>query len=428
MRILVVGSGGREHALCWKIAQSNKVDILFAAPGNGGISEIARQADIRIDDIRALVDFARENKIDLTVIGPEVPLTMGVTDEFKKEGLKIFGPTKKAALLESSKVFAKEFMKRIGVPTADFKVFDNPRDARDFVELKNTFPVVIKADGLCAGKGVIIARSLKEAQDAISDIMEDKIFGSSGDRIIIEDCLVGEEASILALTDGENIIPLATSQDHKRIFDDDKGPNTGGMGAYSPTGLIAQDLEEVIIKRIMAPVISGMKEEGGRYNGVLYAGIMVTERGPFVLEFNVRFGDPETQAVLPRLKSDIVDALISSIDGTLATAALRWDKRSCVSVVISSGGYPGNFTTGKEIEGLEDLKREKNIVVFHAGTKKINNKIVTSGGRVLNVTALGDGIREARERAYEAIEKIHFEGMHFRKDIGNREIRRSGIK
>ncbi len=424
MKILIIGSGGREHTLCWKIVQSKKVDKIYAAPGNGGISDIAEIVNVKADDIKSLINFVKDNGIDLTVVGPEAPLVSGIVDEFEKNGLKIFGPTKNAALLESSKVFAKELMKKIGVPTADFKVFDNAEDALTYVKAKNTFPIVIKADGLCAGKGVIIANSQKEAEDTIKQIMEDKIFGEAGNRLIIEDCLFGEEASILVLTDGVNIIPLATSQDHKRIFDGDKGPNTGGMGAYSPTTLISEDFEKEIMEKIIVPVIASMVKEGSPYKGVLYAGIMVTEQGPSVLEFNVRFGDPETQAVLPRLKSDLVEAILASIDGTLDRVKLEWDRRSCVSVVISSGGYPGNYQTGKEIKGLEKLKSEKDIVVFHAGTKKQDNKILTSGGRVLNVTASGDGIKEAREKVYKAIEKIHFEGMHFRRDIGNKELRR----
>ncbi|MBM3253877.1 MAG: phosphoribosylamine--glycine ligase [Candidatus Omnitrophica bacterium] len=439
MKILVIGSGGREHALCWKIAKSKKVDKIFCALGNGGISDIAEIVNIKADDIKSLINFVKENRIDLTVVGPEAPLVVGIVDEFGKEGLKIFGPTKNAALLESSKVFAKELMRKIGVPTADFRVFDNVENARTYVKSKNTFPVVIKADGLCAGKGVIIVNSQEEAENTIKQIMVGRIFGDSGNRIIIEDCLVGEEASILVLTDGINIIPLATSQDHKRIFDDDKGPNTGGMGAYSPTTLITEDLEKEIMEKIIIPVIASMVMEGSPYKGVLYAGIMVTEGGPFVLEFNVRFGDPETQAILPRLKGDLIEALLSSIDGTLDKVKLEWDRRSCVSVVISSGGYPGNYQTEKEIKGLDKLKDGNDIVVFHAGTGKtslqltadssqVTAKYYTSGGRVLNVTALGDNIREAREKAYKSIERIHFEGMHFRKDIGMREVKRSNIK
>ncbi|MFH0838825.1 MAG: phosphoribosylamine--glycine ligase [Candidatus Omnitrophota bacterium] len=424
MKILVVGSGGREHALCWKIAQSKKVDKLFVAPGNGGISGIAKPVNIKADDIKSLISFAKESKIDLTVVGPEGPLVLGIVDAFVKERLKIFGPTKQAATLESSKVFAKEIMKRTGVPTADFKIFDTAEAAKTYTTSREIFPVVIKADGLCAGKGVMIARSAEEAHDAIEQIMEDKIFKTAGDKIVIEECLEGEEASVLVLTDGTHIKPLAISQDHKRIFDADTGPNTGGMGAYSPATLINADLEEDIMKRIIVPIIFRMKEEGAPYTGVLYAGIMVTKKGPFVLEFNVRFGDPETQVIIPRLKSDLVEALCASIEGTLDSVRLEWEEKSCISVVVSSGGYPGNFQTGKEITGLEKLKDEKDIVVFHAGTKKKGGKFFTSGGRVLNVTATGHTIEHAKEKAYDAIGKIGFEGMYFRHDIGDRELRR----
>jgi phosphoribosylamine--glycine ligase len=424
MNILVIGSGGREHALCWKIAQSNLVDKIFCVPGNGGISEIAELVSIKLDDIKGLINFVKENKIDFTIVGPEAPLVIGIVDEFTKLGLKIFGPAKKAVQLEASKVFAKELMKKTGVPTADFEVFDNSQKAIAYLKEKNTFPIVIKADGLCAGKGVIITGSFDDAKVAIKQIMEDRIFGDAGDRIIIEECLLGEEASIIVFSDGETIIPLATSQDHKRIFDNDKGPNTGGMGAYSPTGLITEELEKEIMRKIIIPVIDEMKKEINSYKGVLYAGIMVTEKGPFVLEFNVRFGDPETQAILPRLKSDLVEVLIAGSKGTLDKIKLEWDKGSCVSIVVSSGGYPGTFETGKEITGLEKLKEEKNVAVFHAGTKKQGNKIFTSSGRVLNVTALGDTIQDARKKAYSAIEKIYFEGMYFRRDIGFRELKR----
>ena len=424
MRVLVVGSGGREHTLVWKIAQSKKVDKIFCAPGNGGIREIAEIVNIKADDIDGLLGFAKETKIDLTVVGPEVPLVQGIVDRFNKEGLKVFGPSKELAMLEGSKIFAKEAMKRFGLPTADFKVFSDASSAKKYLKEKGV-PIVIKADGLAAGKGVVVAQSIEEGETAIDDMLVKKIFGSAGEKIIIEDCLEGEEASILVFSDGKTIAPLVSSQDHKRIFDNDKGPNTGGMGAYSPAPVVSQELFNKIIEIVFKPIIDGFAKEGKLYKGVLYGGIMITKKGPMVLEFNVRFGDPETQAILPRLKSDLVDVMLACIGGSLDKIKLEWDNRTCIAVVAASGGYPGLYQKNDEINGLDVFKDKKDIVVFHAGTAAKDGKIFTSGGRVLAVTGFGDGIKTAKQNVYAAIEKIKFDGMHYRTDIGDKAIRRN---
>lgn len=425
MKILVVGSGGREHALVWKIAQSQKVKKIYAAPGNAGIGELAECVDIKAEDIEGLTRFAKDNKIDLTVVGPEAPLVAGIVDIFQKEGLKIFGPTKETAQLEGSKVFAKEFMSRHKIPTAEFKIFNDSSQAKDYVRKKEA-PMVVKANGLAQGKGVIICKTTEEALETIELIMEKRAFGKSGDRVIVEECLEGEEASILVITDGENLIPLESSQDHKRIYDGDRGANTGGMGAYSPAPVITQEILKEIENEIFKPTIRGMLQEGRKFKGVLYAGLMITEDGPKVLEFNVRYGDPEIQAILPRLKSDLVETMVLSIEERLNEIKLDWDRRPCVCVVIASGGYPGDYEKGMEILGLDEAKGRKDVIVFHAGTRRENSKIVTSGGRVLGVTALGEDIKEAIDRAYQAMKKIHFEKMHFRKDIGYRALERMG--
>lgn len=432
MKILVIGSGGREHAVCWKIAQSKKVKKIYCAPGNGGISGIAETADIKADDIKALLDFAKSHAVDLTVVGPEAPLVAGIVDLFQKEGLRIFGPSKRLAMLEGSKVFAKETMKRFGVPTADFKVFQDFDKAKEYAAQKKP-PVVIKADGLAQGKGVIVAQTKEETAAALKGMMVDKAFGIAGDCVVIEECLYGEEASIIVISDGKNIIPLASSQDHKRAYDGDKGPNTGGMGAYSPAPLVTQEMERRIMDEAIIPVINGLAEEGMPYKGVLYAGIMLTDSGPKVLEFNVRLGDPETQAILPRLKSDLVDLMERSIDGELEKAKPVWHKKSAVCVVVASGGYPGRYEKGKTITGLDEAEKMKDVVVFHAGTKRnthdaMRDTIITAGGRVLGVTGLGIDIGPAIETAYKAVSKINFEDMHFRKDIGERALSRSKLK
>ncbi|MDD5059807.1 MAG: phosphoribosylamine--glycine ligase [Candidatus Omnitrophica bacterium] len=420
MRILVVGSGGREHALVWKIAQSKLVDKIFCAPGNGGIAQIAECIDIKADDDCALVEFALKEKIDLTVVGPEAALSIGIADLFEKSGLKIFGPCKQAARLEASKIFSKELMAKYKVPTARFQIFDNPYSAKKYIE-EIGVPCVVKADGLAAGKGVVVAQSVEEAKIAVASMMENKVFGYAGENIIIEECLSGQEASILVITDSKEVVALATSQDHKRVFDYDQGPNTGGMGAYSPAPVVTPGILKEIKEKIIYRAIDGLAKEGIDYRGVLYAGIMLTKEGPKTLEFNVRFGDPETEAILPRLKSDLVEVMLATVEGKLnKVRTLEWDSRPCVCVVCASKGYPGDYSKDKEITGLDEAAKIKDVVVFHAGTKKTGDKIVTNGGRVLGVTALGGTIKEAISKTYEAVGKINFEGMHYRKDIASK--------
>lgn len=421
MKVLVVGSGGREHTLVWKIAQSPLVKKIYCAPGNGGIANIAECIDIKADDINALCEFAKNENIDLTVVGPEAPLALGIVDLFESKSLKIFGPSKKASCLESSKVFAKHIMSKYNIPTAGFAEFTEQEKALKFVEEANR-PLVIKADGLCAGKGVFVCTKLDEQKQAINSILGEKTFGESGGKIIIEDFLQGEEASIIVISDGDDVITMASSQDHKRIFDDDLGPNTGGMGAYSPAPVVTDEILERVQYEIIIPTINGMKAEGMSFRGVLYAGIMVTEDGPKVLEYNVRFGDPEAQAILPRLKTDLVDVILKAIDKKLYNCSLEWDQRPCVCVVLASGGYPGEYEKGKEIKGLDSIKGPEEGIVFHAGTKKQNNSILTSGGRVLGVTALGIDIKNAIENTYKVVEKISFDRMFFRRDIGKKAL------
>ena len=433
MRILVIGSGGREHALVWKIAQSKLVDKIFCAPGNGGIADLAECIDIKTDDIPALLDFARKERIDLTVVGPEAPLALGIVDEFLNHKLKIFGPVKLAAQLEASKVFAKELMNRYNVPSAASKTFDNAEEAKSYIE-KRGAPCVVKADGLAQGKGVSVVKTVDEAKQAVTSIMQERIFGDAGNKIIIEDCLEGQEASIIVISDSKEVIPLASSQDHKRVFDGDKGGNTGGMGAYSPAPIVTPELFKEILDKVIYRTIDGLAKEGITYQGVLYAGIMLTEQGPKVLEFNVRFGDPETQAILPRLKSDLLEAMLATSEEKLTriskSGGLIWESRPCVCVVCASGGYPGEYEKGKEIFGLDEAAKMKDIVVFHAGTKKVTSnqdtkspvKFFTSGGRVLGVTGMGNTIKQAIDNTYKGVEKISFEGMHYRKDIGYRAI------
>lgn len=422
--MLVIGSGGREHALAWKISQSRRVGEVHAAPGNAGICAGAKCVDIPPTDIEGLLSYAAENNIDLTVVGPEAPLAEGIVDRFEKEGLKIFGPTKKAAEIESSKAFAKKLMRKYGIPTADYKVFRDAEKAMDYVrELGG--PVVVKADGLAAGKGSIPCRNEKEAIEAIRKIMVEKAFGKAGRKVVVEEFMVGEEASILAFTDGEHIIPLEPSQDHKRAYDGDKGPNTGGMGAYSPAPVVDRELQGIIFDEILAPTVAAMREEGREYRGILYAGLMITKEGPKVVEFNCRFGDPETQAVLPRLMTDITRPIEATIDGNLHKVKLRWRRAAAVCVVMASKGYPGKYEKGYPIEGLEQTEAIKDVFVFHAGTKRDEEgRIVTAGGRVLGVTALGDDIPKAIDRAYQAVSRIHFDGSFYRRDIGFRALKR----
>jgi len=418
MNVLVIGSGGREHALCWKIKQSSKVKQLYCAPGNGGIAQIAECANIAVDDVDLLLQFALRKKIDLTIVGPEASLMAGVVDAFVQKGLKIFGPSQAAALLEGSKVFAKEFMHRRNIPTATYKIFDNASIALVFLE-KAQFPLVIKADGIAAGKGVYVCANLKEAKTAIDEIMIKKIFGAAGDKIVIEECLQGPEVSVLAFCDGKHFMVIPTAQDHKRIFDDDLGPNTGGMGTYSPSPLVTIEVLDTIITRIIEPTVRGMYQEGNPFKGILFAGLMLTADGPKALEFNVRFGDPETQSILPRLQSDVMDLFLAACDGRLVDARVKWNEVPCVCVVIASGGYPGKYQNGFVIKGLDEID-EQDTFVFHAGTKVDGENLVTNGGRVLGVSALGKSFEVAAAKAYNAVGKIKFEHMFFRRDIANK--------
>ncbi|MFH1386278.1 MAG: phosphoribosylamine--glycine ligase [bacterium] len=428
MKILVIGSGGREHALVWKIAQSPLAEKIYCAPGNAGTAEYAENVALKAEDINGLLKFAKEKKIDLIVVGPEVPLVAGIADLFEKNGLKIFGPRAAAARIEGSKVFSKEFMIKYDIPTAKAGIFDKLADALAYIEQMGA-PIVVKADGLAAGKGVIVAKTKKEAIDAVKLIMEQKEFGAAGDKVIIEECLVGEEASIIAFTDGRSIIPLASSQDHKRVFDKDEGPNTGGMGAYSPAPVVTDHLMSEIDVKVLKPFVQGMKNEGIDYKGVIYAGVMVTKQGPLVLEFNARFGDPETQPIMMRLKSDIVPIFEAIIEGKLDDRFIEWDERAAVCVVLAAGGYPGNYEKGIEINGLDKIDQLADVKVFHAGTRnegretKDERRIVTAGGRVLGVTALGANIKFAIAKAYQAVNLIHFKGMHYRKDIGKKALK-----
>ncbi len=425
MKILIIGSGGREHALVWKIKQSPLVDEVFCIPGNGGIAQVAECVSIDQSDFEALVEFAQDKSIDLTVVGPEVPLVDGIVDVFDKKGLKVFGPSSEAARLEGSKSFAKEIMKKYGVPTGGASLFDNYAEAVSYLEgLKP--PYVIKADGLAAGKGVFIAKTLEEAKAAVKSCLVDKQFGLAGELILIEECLEGPELSILAFSDGKDVLPMVPAQDYKRAYDNDEGLNTGGMGSYSPVPIVTPSLYTDIVKTILEPMITGLASEGIEYKGVIYAGLMITEDGPKVLEFNVRFGDPETQAIIPRLKSDIIEPMLACVEGDLSEVKLDWTEEPCVTVVLASGGYPGDYNTGYEIKGLDEVSVMDGVTVFHAGTKLKDRKIVTSGGRVLNVSALGKDFAQARDRAYAAIDKIHFEDMHYRKDIALRAIKTGG--
>jgi phosphoribosylamine--glycine ligase len=423
MKVLVVGGGGREHAIVWKLSQSKSVDKIYCCPGNAGIAGIAECIDVNQDDFRALLDFVKYEWIDLTIVGPEMPLSKGIVDLFEKEGRRILGPNRAAARLESSKVFSKDLMRSHGIPTADYKVFTSYLHAEEYVKFKGA-PIVIKADGLAAGKGVFIAASVDEAMDALRQIMKDRVFGEAGDKVLIEDCLRGEEASFMAFTDGKTIVPMVSSQDHKRIFDNDKGPNTGGMGAYSPAPVITGELQAVVMEKVMKPTVRALKAEGIPYKGILYAGLMIDRGKPYVLEFNCRFGDPETQPVLARLQSDLMEIAAAVTDERLADITIEWNKDPSVCVVLSSEGYPGKYKKGDAITGIDEADRLEGVHVFHAGTAFKGDDIVTAGGRVLGVTATGGSIAAAKKRAYEAIGKIHFRGMHYRKDIADRALAR----
>ncbi|MGB2768393.1 MAG: phosphoribosylamine--glycine ligase [Candidatus Zixiibacteriota bacterium] len=424
MKILVVGGGGREHALVWKLASSPLVDKVFAAPGNAGMAELAECVDIRVDHLTRLADFAERKSVDLTVVGPEVPLTLGIVDEFEKRGLKILGPTRSAAEIEGSKVFAKQFMKKHHIPTASFKIFDKPEEASDFIR-SSEMPLVIKADGLAAGKGAIIVEDPRSALSTIQKIMVDKIFGGAGSRVVVEDFLEGEELTVLAFTDGKTVFPMLSSQDHKKIFDGDRGPNTGGMGAYAPTTVADDRMMKRIYDEVLEPTVAGLEREGRTFKGILYAGLILTEMGPKVMEFNCRFGDPETQVILPLLKTDLAEIFSSIIDGELSLQDVEWSDNFAVCVVLASAGYPGKYEKDKEISGLKKARQMEDVVIFHAGTRRQKDRVFTSGGRVLGVTATDQSMDDAIHKAYSAAKKIEFEGMQYRKDIGHRA---TGVK
>ncbi len=416
MKILVIGSGGREHALAWKLKQSPRAERIFCASGNAGTAEIGENVAISVSDLASLVRFAKENRVDLTVVGPDDPLAAGIVDLFAEEGLRIFGPTKAAARLESSKVFAKKLMHERGIPTARAGTFERSADAIRFCE-RLQFPVVIKADGLALGKGVIIASDPAEARSTIDEIMNQGRFGEAGRCIVIEEFLRGTECSLHALVDGRNYLLLESARDHKRALDGDAGPNTGGMGAFSPANNWTAELEDQFHNKIMRALLSGLHEKNIIFRGLLYPGLMITNAGARVLEFNCRFGDPETQAILPRMKSDLLPLLEATIDGDIDRCTIEWDSRPAVTVVLASGGYPGKYQTGRVISGLGEAAKIDMVQVFHAGTKHVNHEIVTAAGRVLAVTALGSTIEAARVRAYEAVSRIDFENRHYRRDI-----------
>ncbi len=417
MRVLVIGSGGREHALAWKIAQSPLVKKVFCAPGNAGTVNVAENIDIPSDNIDALLQFATVTGIGLTIVGPEQPLVKGLVDSFEESGLRVFGPSQRAAEIEGSKVFCKDLMKKYGIPTARYESFDSPDQVKLFT--KEDEPVVVKASGLAAGKGVILCSNAEEARSAVQSIMQEKAFGNAGDQVVVEEFLTGQEVSLLAFTDGKTVLPLDSAQDHKAAFDGDKGPNTGGMGAYSPALVFTEELKQQVIDEIMIPTVRAMAKEGRYYRGILYAGLMLTESGPKVLEFNARFGDPETQPIMMRIKNDIVPIFEACIDGTLAKQSLQWRQEPTICVVMAAKGYPSSYEKGKEISGLNS-DENRQVVVFHAGTKLENGKVLTNGGRVLGVTALGSDINQAIKNAYSAVDKIKWDGVHYRKDIGNK--------
>ncbi len=421
MKVLVIGGGGREHALVWKIAQSDRVDKIYCAPGNPGIASLAECVSISADDVDALVEFAKTNAIDLTVVGPEDPLSKGIVDKLAAAELKAFGPSGAAAELEASKAFAKALMRKYNIPTSEYAEFTDASEATAYVE-RTGAPIVIKADGLAAGKGVTVAHTVEEAVAAVQSMMTEKVFGEAGNKVVVEECLFGQEASILAFSDGKNVLSMAPSQDHKPVFDGDAGPNTGGMGAYSPAPIVSDAMLDDVHRTILVPCVEGMAKEGRPYRGVLYAGLMITDCGPKVIEFNCRFGDPETQVVLPRMKSDIVPAMLACCDGTLRDVSLEWEPGACVTVVMASGGYPGSYKKGVAITGIDTAEQETGVTVFHAGTKHDDGTLVTNGGRVLNVTAVDGDVPSAIAKAYEGVKRIHFDGAQYRTDIGKKAL------
>ena len=422
MKVLVLGNGGREHAIVWKLRQSPRVKKLWCAPGNGGISADAECVTADLKNLESIVQLATRLSPDVTVVGPELPLTLGVVDEFERRGWPVFGPTKAAAQLESSKSFAKEFMQRHRIPTAHYAICTQKDELKSALAHFHT-PVVVKADGLAAGKGVVIAQSKEEAQRTAEEMLSGRMLGEAGARVVLEEFLKGEELSFLVISDGERVAPLIATQDHKRAFDNDQGPNTGGMGAYSTDQIIDAKMRDWLVTHIARPVVAGMKAEGAEYKGILYCGIMMTARGPMVLEFNCRFGDPETQPIMMRMESDLLEAIEASIGGRVSEGDFRWSAEPAVCVVMASGGYPGTFEAGKRISGIEDADRMYGVKVFHAGTNQRDGAYYTSGGRVLGVTARGNDLPDAVERAYDAVMKIRFEGMHYRKDIAARGLK-----
>lgn len=422
MRILVIGGGGREHALVWKLKQSPKVEKLFVCPGNPGMTALAECVSLPLSDLEKVADFAESEKIDLTVVGPEATLVSGIVDVFTKRGLAIFGPTAAAAEIEGSKAFSKQLMEKYGIPTAFFKVCENIATAKAYVEEKGA-PIVVKADGLAAGKGVVVAMTKAEAFNAIDDMMSGLRFGGAGARVVLEEFMEGEEASLLAFTDGDTIVPMLAAQDHKRVNDGDEGPNTGGMGAYAPAPVMTDALKDKCVELVLKPTINAMKAEGRKYQGCLYAGLMIKGEEIRVVEFNARFGDPETQVVLPLLDSDLTDVMMACVQGRLDEIEVKWSKKATVCVVMASGGYPGPYQSGLPISGLAEADALPETIVFHAGTKAAGDEIVTAGGRVLGVTAIGEDIREAKDRAYEAVEKINFADVHYRHDIAWRALK-----
>lgn len=421
MKVLVVGGGGREHALIRKIKESSKVDEIFCTPGNGGISYDAKCFDVSATDVDGVVDLAKKLSVDLVVVAPDDPLVAGMVDALNDAGFKTFGPRANAAIIEGSKVFSKELMQKYNIPTAEYKVFDNANDAVEYIKEKNEFPTVIKADGLALGKGVIIPENLDDAVAGVKEIMEDKIFGASGNNIVVEEFLTGPEVSVLAFTDGKCVKPMVSSMDHKRALDGDKGLNTGGMGTVSPNPYYTEEVAAECMDKIFMPTINAMNQEGRTFKGCLYFGLMITPKGPKVIEYNCRFGDPETQVVLPRLKTDIIDIFEAINNETLSELDIEWSEKACACVIMASGGYPKSYKKGVEITGLTSGQLD-GVTVYHAGTKIENDKLVTSGGRVLGVTALGDSLADALKKSYEAVENIHFDNAHYRKDIGKRAL------
>lgn len=419
MKVLVVGSGGREHAIVWKLSQSQRIDKIYCAPGNGGISEYAECLPIGVLDTEGIIKACKDKNIELVVVAPDDPLANGMVNELERAGIRAFGPTQEAALIESSKSFSKNLMKKYNIPTAEFEIFDDMNTALNYIE-NQKYPLVVKADGLALGKGVIICENKDEAQNAIINIMDQKQFGEAGNTIVIEEFLTGPEISILAFTDGNTIVPMVSSQDHKRALDGDKGLNTGGMGAFSPSQFYTEDMAEFCMDNIFLPTIDAMNKEGRSFKGVLYFGLIITQAGPKVLEYNARFGDPETQVVLPRLNSDLIDIMDAVIDGQLHKLNIQWDDSACICVIMASGGYPQDYQKGFRITGLETIKDKEGIFVFHAGTKKVGNEYYTNGGRVLGITTMGENLNEARDKAYKQISAIHFDGAYYRSDIGKK--------